>query len=186
MKYLGLDYTSEALCITSENEVIDYPEIFKERWQTLKDLRLQLLERNNDKLLQECINSAYQNLTEDCYTFFNEIIDKFISDYDVVCIETLSPLLLLYSNNWNIFTEMLNNKLIDNHKYLIKIDRYFPSTQICSNCGCRNFKLKDLSIREWDCPNCKQHHNRDFNAAINIMNEGKRIFLKQFKENNNG
>ena len=57
---------------------------------------------------------------------------------------------------------------------IIKIDTWYPSSQICSNCGHKDGK-KALSVREWTCPVCGTHHERDINAAINILNEGLRI-----------
>ena len=58
-----------------------------------------------------------------------------------------------------------------------RIDRWFPSSQTCSVCGYKNLEIKDLGMREWDCPNCKSHHDRDVNAAINIRAEGMRIVM---------
>ncbi len=60
-------------------------------------------------------------------------------------------------------------------QWLIRIDKWFPSSQTCSVCGYKNPETKDLGMREWDCPNCKSHHDRDLNAAINIRAEGMRI-----------
>ena len=60
---------------------------------------------------------------------------------------------------------------------IIQVDRFYPSSQLCSKCGQKNPETKDLSVREWRCPKCGAEHDRDTNAAKNILNEGTRIFL---------
>lgn len=69
----------------------------------------------------------------------------------------------------------LEYKLTWQGKQLIKIDKWYPSSQLCHVCGYQNNETKDLSIREWDCPKCGSHHDRDKNAAINISEEARRI-----------
>ena len=80
-------------------------------------------------------------------------------------------------NGWGMFTAMLQYKLEETGKRLVKVDKFFPSSQLCSVCGHQNPETKDLSIREWTCPRCQTHHNRDVNAAVNIRNEGMRMVL---------
>ena len=66
------------------------------------------------------------------------------------------------------------------NKKLIQINRYYPSSQICSRCNYQNRKVKDLSIRKWKCTKCERIHDRDLNASINILFEGLRKYIKEF------
>lgn len=78
--------------------------------------------------------------------------------------------------SWGEFQGMLKYKASWYRRVVIKVDRYFPSSQKCSSCGTLNPAVKDLSVREWTCPECGTHHDRDVNAAINIQNESLRIW----------
>lgn len=80
-------------------------------------------------------------------------------------------------NGWGIFTTFLKYKLEDMGKQLVKVDKWFASSQTCHVCGYKNSETKNLSIRVWDCPNYGTHHDRDENAAINIRDEGMRLVL---------
>ena len=104
----------------------------------------------------------------------------------IVCIENLNMQAMAKSlnfgksvsdNGWGMFTAFLKYKLEELGKRLVKIDKFFASSQLCSVCGYQNSDTKNLSIREWICPFCKTYHNRDINAAVNIRNEGMRIAL---------
>ena len=77
---------------------------------------------------------------------------------------------------------VLKYKAVLNNKKLIQIDRYYPSSQICSVCNYQNRKAKDLSIRKWECPVCHTEHNRDYNAAVNIMFKGLEKYMKEMKQ----
>ncbi len=74
--------------------------------------------------------------------------------------------------SWGTFVTMLTYKADWNGKKVVKINRYFPSSQTCNVCGYVNKQTKDLSVRDWECPVCHTHHNRDVNAAINILRFG--------------
>ena len=103
----------------------------------------------------------------------------------MVCVENLNMKALAnkefgngkatLDNGYGMFLTFLQYKLEDRGKYLIKVDRFFPSSQICSDCGYVNKEVKNLQIRKWICPHCGAEHNRDINSAINIRNEGLRL-----------
>lgn len=114
----------------------------------------------------------------------HKISHKLISENQVIVSENLQVSNMIKNHNlaksisncsWYELTRQLQYKAEWNNRQYIKIDTYFPSSQICHVCGYRNVETKDLSIREWKCPECGSVHDRDVNAAINILNEGLRI-----------
>jgi putative transposase len=84
-------------------------------------------------------------------------------------------------NAYGSFLRKLEYKLSEQGKELIKIDRWYPSSQRCSNCGSIHPEVKDLKVRSWYCDKCHHFHDRDINAAKNICEEGRRL-LKEKRE----
>ena len=115
--------------------------------------------------------------------FLNKLSTNLIKNHDVICIEDLSSKNLMKNHklakaigdvSWYEFVRMLEYKANWYEKKISKISRWYPSSQICSDCGFSSGK-KPLSVREWTCANCGSHHDRDINASINILNEGLRL-----------
>ena len=143
--------------------------------------------KNLQKLKYE-VSKFYEYVANQRKDFLHKLSASIAKEYDAVCVEDLNMRSLSnkgfgngksnLDNGWGIFLTFLQYKLENLGKQLVRVDKFFPSSQLCSECGFKNSELKDLSIREWTCPECGTEHDRDINAAINIRNEGMRLLLE--------
>jgi len=133
------------------------------------------------------IHRKISNLRKD---FIEQTSAKLIKNYDVVVVETLSLKSMAMGNHgksvsdigYGNFISRLKAKAIENDKTVLEASKWFASTQTCSVCGFKNKETKDLSVRSWICPECKTHHDRDVNSAINLKKLGLNHILSERQE----
>ena len=121
--------------------------------------------------------------------FLHKLSHLIVATWSVVCFEDLSLKSLVktkHAKSWldAAFGELLRQieyKALWNSKHFVQVDRFFPSTKLCSECAYQNDSIS-LSDREWSCPACRTHHMRDFNSAKNVKIEGLRIVAKRYPE----
>jgi putative transposase len=187
---LGLDMDMKNLYTDSQGIKAEYPRFYRKMLDKLvveeRKLSRCKLGSNNRNKHRIKVAKLHEKVANQRKDFLHKLSKQLADNYDAVVIEdlnmqgmsqTLNLGKSVADNGWGMFTTMLKYKLEWQGKQLVKVDKWFPSSQLCSDCGFQNPETKDLSVREWICPNCGEKHNRDHNAAINIKNEGIRMLF---------
>ncbi|WP_440895451.1 IS200/IS605 family element RNA-guided endonuclease TnpB [Amphibacillus sp. Q70] len=142
-----------------------------------------LFEAKNYQKQKRKVARLHEKVMNQRNDFLNKLSTEIIKNHDIICIEDLNTKGMLRNHklaksisdvSWSNFVAKLQYKADWYGREIIKIDKWFPSSQICSECGHKDGK-KPLEIREWTCPICHTIHDRDINASINILTEGLRI-----------
>ena len=186
-KNVGIDLGVKDFVITSDGEVFKNKHFFKKSEKKIKRLHKQLSKkmkcsRNREKVRIK-LAKVYEHQTNQKLYYIHKVINSLLNEYDIIFMENLNVQGMLKNHKLSkaiqelgfyTFKSILKNKAMMNNKLVIEVDRWFASSKTCHNCG---YVYKDLSLneREWSCPVCGTHHNRDYNAAVNILNEGLRI-----------
>lgn len=186
--FLGLDFSMKELYKDSNGNEPCYPRYYRQVEKRLKreQRKLSLMKKGSSNRNKQRIKVAklHEKVANQRKDFLHKQSRQIANAYDCVCIENLDMKAMsqalnfgksVSDNGWGMFIKFLQYKLEEKGKRLIKVDKFFASSQICSVCGYKNSETKNLSIRAWDCPKCGTHHDRDINAAINIKNEGMRL-----------
>lgn len=188
--FLGLDFSMHGLYKDSNGNEPAYPRYYRQAEERLKreQRKLSLMQKGSKNRSKQRIKVAnlHEKVANQRKDFLHKQSRQIVNAYDCVCIENLDMKAMSQSLNfgksvaddgWGMFVTFLKYKLEETGKRLVKVNKFFASSQICNVCGYKNTATKNLSIRAWDCPKCGAHHDRDINAAINIRNEGMRLVL---------
>lgn len=189
---VGLDVGISSFVVTSAGHVYENKQFVKTSQQRLTKLQRRLSKKQkgsaNYKKAKLKVQKLHQHIANQRQDYQHKISNEITNHYDIICVETLSVRNMLKNkylsrsisdSGWSEFIRQLEYKSEWKGKTLIKIDKWFPSTQLCSSCG-YNTGPKPLHIRKFQCPNCGSKHDRDINAAINIRNYGSQTLDNRY------
>ncbi len=187
---VGIDLGIKDLVITSDGIKYSNEKVLMKFEKRIKRLQKELSRREkgskNYLKTKEKIARVYAKIKNYRKHYLNDIANEIVNEHDIIVTESLL-VKDMFKDKKKAFNKSLSDAAVSTLRSLIewksklkgkfyyKIDTYYPSSQICSNCGYKNSKLKDLSIREYDCPECGFYNDRDINASLNILFEGLKL-----------
>lgn len=180
---VGIDVGIKNFYTDSNGCVVHNPKVFEKNKKRLakenKRLSRKKKDSNNWNKQRIKLAKAYDKIANQRADFLHKESSKLVIENQVIALEDLNVCGMaknrklakaIFDASWGSFVKLLEYKSFEHGTKIVRVPRFFASSQICSSCGEKNSFVKDLSVRKWTCQNCGVIHDRDHNAAINILN----------------
>lgn len=183
---IGMDFGLKNFLTLSDGTVIESPRFYQEGIKGIRKANRALSRKkegsNGYRKAKETLYRRHEKIADCRKDWFWKTAHMLCSRYSIICIEDLDMRGMaklwgrkVHDYGYSEFVKILEWVARQYGTIVQKVDRFFPSSQTCSVCGYVNKDVKNLRVREWDCPVCHSHHRRDENAARSILKEGLRI-----------
>jgi putative transposase len=187
---VGIDLGMKDFAVLSTGEKIEHPKYYRTSEKRLVKCQRELSKKQkgskNREKARVKVAKAYAKVTDQRKDFLHKLSSRLVSENQVICIEDLAVKNMVKNRHlsksisdsgWGEFKRQLEYKSVWHGRTLVKVGRFFPSSKTCSTCGCIKDHL-DLSERNWTCQHCGTEHDRDVNAALNVLAEGTSVIAR--------